>query len=275
MSFEYKETELAHAISRYVREEGSLSEAELNDPETDLPVYSTVRSRYGGLKDCVDELGLSIDFSGRGNIPDYSRTEIIDWIKEDSEEGMAPKREKFVDSRLSRSPIERLFGNYTNAVFMAGKKPEDGWCKAPEDFTDEISANYIHVTRENYWDGDTKDRWETEAPGQAKYFNPTKEHFPSGSHVLDSVDEDLILPDMRIGSSSGVVDRKTQEKIMKMVADEDVERYLDVVDEIEDTDINEAQVKRLLDPESKTSYGRWMSEDKFPDNTLAMLTDRF
>jgi len=266
MPFEYEETELVHAISRYVREEGSLSQAELNDPETNLPTYSTVRRHYGGLKECADELGLDIDLS---------RGDIVDWIREDSEDGIAPKQEEFADSRVSLGPIERLFGCYKNAVFMAGKKLGSGWYRGPKDFSDEISADYLHVTRENYWDGDPEDRWETEASDRAKYLTPTQEDLPFNHSSLDAVDEDLLLPDMRIGNRGGLVDRQNQEEVMEIISEEGVEMFSDIEGEIRHRDITGNQVVKILDPESKNSYVRWMSEEEFPDNTLAMLTSKF
>ena len=57
---------------------------------------------------------------------EYSRSDIIERIREDSEHGIAPEQEDFTDSRVSQAPITRLFGSYTNAVFMAGKETPRG-----------------------------------------------------------------------------------------------------------------------------------------------------
>lgn len=283
--------ELDSVIRNYVEEHGSISEAEVNDPETELPVYETISRYYGGLRACAEELELDVNFTA-GNT-EYSREELIESIKENSDGDIAPKCNEIETSHGGRSPVTRLFGGYTNAVFMAGKKPIQGWYKTSENYQDEISADYLDITRDNYWQGDPEDRWDTQPVGDGKYLNPTKAELPF-SRNSSKPEKNLQLPNMRIeGGKGGDMDIETQEEIMQIV--EEADKYLDIVDMIEDTNITESRVKKLLDPEADNSYGRWMSagedgptvevqengkkvetraENEFPDNAVAMLTSR-
>ncbi len=157
---------------------------------------------------------------------------------------------------------------------MAGRKPVQGWHMPGKDRSEEILADYLQTTRENYWHGDPDDIWNTKPIADAKYLNPTQNDFPFGTPPLYSIDDKLKQPNMRIKLSPRYrVNRQTQEEIMGIV--EASENYLGIVDKIEDTDVTEAQVKTILDPESENSFGRWMGEEEFPENTIPMLTSRY
>jgi hypothetical protein len=269
---DWDEDEMDLTIRDYVEENGELTVEALNDPETALPSFPTVNEHYGGIPDCIEQLRLDIEPNSPKE-PEYSRSDIIDWIKEDSEDGIAPKRDGFTDSRVSQHPIYRLFGSYTNAVFMAGKEPRGGWHVAPDDRSEEILAEYLQTTKGNYWHGDPDDRWETEPVGDTNYLNPIQKEFPFSEISHQNFDENYKEPDMSLyPCPKGSIDVETQDEIMVIV--ENSENYLDILDEIEDTDITEAQVKTVLDPESENSFGRWMAENEFPENILPMLTSR-
>lgn len=278
MTREYKrdswdEDEMESEIREYAEKNGELTQSALNNPETDLPVYDTIKNHYGGIEDCVKELGLGIEADSRGSEPKYSRGEIIDWIQEDSEDGITPKKDEFTDSRVSHGPIRRLFGSYNNAVFMAGKEPVRGWHVTGKDRSEEILADYLQTTRENYWHGDPDDVWDTEPTEDSDYLTPRLSEFPFVSESLDTIDNELKNPNMRITHGQNLVDVQTQEEIMAIA--EASENYLDIIDKIEDTDMTEAQIKTVLDPESENSLGRWMAEEEFPENTIPMLTSRY
>ena len=292
MPWKWDKQEMDSLIRNYVEHNGSLSTAELNDPETDLPPYETLRNHYGGLKACAEELELDINFNASN--PEYTRDEIIESIKNNSDGDIAPRFYEIGMSDTIQSTVRTLFGGHINAVFMAGKKPFAGWYKSGLDHRDEISADYIDLTRNNYWHNDPEDRWDTAQVGEGKYMNPTKDDFPFHDKFAANIEENLRLPNMRITNGYDQdIDIETQEEIMELV--EEADRYLDIVDIIEGTEITESNVKKLLDPKSDISYGRWMSageegpaveverngkkvearpENEFPDNAVAMLTSR-
>jgi hypothetical protein len=157
---------------------------------------------------------------------------------------------------------------------MAGKEPIMGWHRQSKDRSEEILADYLHTTRETYWHGDPDDKWDTESTGDKEYLNPTIDEFPFGNKALGDIDDEFKQPDMRFNSGPrSDIDIQTQDEIMDIVDNSDI--YLDIIDGIEDTNITEAQIKTVLDPESENSFGRWMGEEEFPENTIPMLTSRY
>jgi hypothetical protein len=166
---------------------------------------------------------------------------------------------------------------------MAGKEPVRGWHKERKDRSEEILADYLQTTRENYWHGDPDDRWNTEPIGDTNFLNPIQEEFPFSNNSRQNIDDDLKEPDMSLYPLPQTsIDVKTQDEIMDIVEKSDTYFYsgpndenVTIMDEIEDTDITEAQLKRVLDPESESSFGRWMAREEFPENTIPMLTSRY
>jgi hypothetical protein len=228
--------EMDATIINYVEEHGSLSKAELVDPGTKLPSYDTVRQRYGGLIECSEKLDLNVSVGQRS----YSREDLVEIIQEESNGGKVPAVD---DLSVSSGSLQREFRNYLNAVWTAGKEPENGWKNSEGDFSEEITADYLHITRENYWYNDPQDKWNTDPIGEAKYLNPTSEELKLGNSNK-AVVEEVEMPWVRVNHGYGEdITIQNQEEIMNIVEESDT--YLDIIESIEDSKVTEGMVKKI------------------------------
>lgn len=252
-SIRWKKSEMDSVITKYVEENEELSQNILQDPDNPLPTYRTVLNRYGGLKECVEELGLEDCVEIGRSEGTYSRDDIIDAIKENSVAGIAPKHNN--DNIPCKDTFTRFFGGYLNAVWMAEKKPQESWYKNSKDSSKERESDLRHLTRELYWDDEEK--YETNFDGEGRYLNPTTDELPFnvGSEKLEEIGN----PKVRITANGRSIDRETQDQIMDIV--QKSETYMDMYNRLENRDITERRALEALDPEEENGFGRWMTRE--------------
>lgn len=257
---------------------GPLSKNEYSD--IGLASSGAIQRRFAdetqsdGWNQLKDELGL--EKPGPGSPEVYSPEEMVLKLKQQGDDGVAPRRDDAspVGSTYSFKDT-KLFQSYLDAVWLAGLEPCGRWFQSKHANFEELIANeYRRFTVNNYWSGDSQlDQKDFEAPINHKspYLNPASEAFKQSTDSrLASVDGSVKLPNMRLGYDSKPLSRREQDLIMRRL--ENSSDYHELEKKVEEEGFTRNNMEAMLDPGAEPeyggSYGRWMSQDEFPDKAI-------
>jgi hypothetical protein len=278
----------------YNQEVWENSRASLNESEyskVGIIGKSTIEMRFGsedfhdGWNSVKEELGLETN----PKASKYEEQEYIDNIKEESENGIAPKRDEI--SEPSGDSYHKVRGNlfncYLDAVWLSGNEPNRSWFTNNKNYRDEISHILLNVVRENYWHQDPEignKQYKARIDSSSDYIIPTLEEIVEKSILASKVSiENELFPNLRQSHGRGLITRFDQDTFMELVGSyESGEKtnfnaWEDFLQQAEEKlDFNERQVKTLLnpnaDPEDGGSFGRWMSQENMPRGAITFTS---
>lgn len=235
-----------------------------------------------GWKKLKEELGLQINKKGK----EYTPEECVERLKEQADGMVAPTEEnveKPTGSSYRRK--DKLFASYLDAVWLAGLEPERSWFDHSNNFEEIYEHIYRGFTADNYWSGDPElDQKNFTAPTEplSPYLNPRIEDLEEKTELTTNTIFDWRdLPNLRIGAKNNTVSRSEQEKIMEMIMNS--ETYIELIEKLDQEDIKQGRIEPMLNPgidsephedlELGDSYGKWMSQEEFPDNAPMIAYD--
>lgn len=237
--------------------------------------FSSKDRKWDGFNNIKEELGLETLIKSENitsqNSPEKKVNEINDLSENDE---APPKTSDIVTKRYDKGG--ELYGSYLDAVWLSKNEPDQTWFASNEDNLKEYKDIIRGLTRENYWSGDSElNEKNFEAPEEDLFpvYNPRKvkiKRHTKTSHVINNLNNSV--PNLRIGESNGRLKIDEQEEIVKLAVKSNT--YLELLKKTKSKDISEKDIRKILDPnadpENGGSFGRWMNQSEFPENTPMM-----
>ncbi len=198
-------------------------------------------------------------------------------IREQSENGIAPSiRGMKSTHKTAYSEKETdLFATYLDAVWLAGSQPATSWFHHDGNAEEAKFQRYRNFTADNYWSGDpnlNNKPFDARENHLSPCLNPMGEDFAASTsfQTIERAVGDEGLPNLRQGNRPSTISRSDQDEIMKLV--EDGYDYDTLVEEAQEIGLCEDKVRTMLnpaaDPENGGSYGRWISQEEFPEDGI-------